>query len=150
MSIFSNGNYQQVGGQGKVRSYRKNKDGKGGWDVGDQIAGKLISIGKDKFGKPSYTIQVQDVDFKNKADQPSVGELFTINSTGGIEYKLEQIGGVSVGQVFGIEYNGEVTIEKGTRKGSKSHDIDVFVMADTSVPAKPQVKEEQASDLDLI
>lgn len=142
MSIFSNGNYSQIGGASKYRKYDT-------WDVGDQIAGELINVSKDQFGKPAYVIKVQDVMFKKKSEQPAIGEMFTLNSAGGLEYKIEQAGGVSAGDVMGIEYNGKITIEKGKWKGKASHDIDLFISRGKT-PSKPQVKEEQASDLDLI
>jgi len=150
MGIFDNGSYEQLGGMGKLRSYRKTAKGTGGWDVGDQIAGKIVSLSKDKFGKPAYNIKVTDVEFINKAEQPNIGELFTLNSTGGIEHKLKQLGGVNVGDIIGVEYNGEVTIEKGTWKGSKTHDIDVFVQRGNSAVNAVEEMEEDDSSLDLI
>lgn len=141
MSIFSNGNYNQIGGASKYRKYDT-------WDVGDQIAGELVSISKDQFGKPAYVIKVQDVMFKKTSEQPAIGESFTLNSAGGLEYKIEQAGGINVGDVMGVEYNGKVTVEKGKWKGKQTHDIDLFVSR--GKVSKPQVKEEQASDLDLI
>jgi len=150
MGIFDNGKFEQLGGMGKVRGYRKNKDGKGGWDAGDQLAGKIVSIGRDKFGKPAYNIKVTDVEFVKKSEQPNVGELFTLNSTGGIESKLKQLGGVNVGDIIGVEYNGEVTIEKGQWRVSKSHDIDVFVQRSNSAVNAVEEMEEDDSSLDLI
>ena len=150
MSIFDNGNYEQLGGMGKLRSYRKTAKGTGGWDVGDQIAGKIVSIGKDKYSKPAYNIKVTGVKFKNKSDEPKIGELFTLNSTGGIEHQLGQLGGVSVGDIIGIEYNGEVDIEKGKWKGSKTHDIDVLIQRGDSAVKAVEAMEEDGSSLDLI
>lgn len=142
MSIFNNGNFNQIGGAAKYRKYDA-------WDAGDQIAGELVEVRADQFGKPAYVIKVQDVMFKKTSEQPSIGEMFTLNSAGGLAYKLEQAGGVNVGDVMGIEYNGKVTIEKGKWKGKVSHDIDLFVSRGNT---KPQSKpaQESSSDLDLI
>jgi len=82
MGIFDNGKFEQLGGMGKVRGYRKNKDGKGG--------------------------------------------------------------------CIGVEYNGEVTIEKGQWRGSKTHDIDVFVQRGNSAVNAVEEMEEDDSSLDLI
>jgi len=144
MSIFNNGNYQQVGGSAKYRKYDL-------WDAGDQLAGKLVEIRKDKFGKPAYVVQVEDVAFKKSSEQPSVGELFLINNAGGLQYKIDQVGGVVIGDIIGVEYNGKVDIQKGKWKGSKAHDIDFFVskQGDRSVVVE-ESEESEESELDLI
>ena len=141
MSIFNKGNYQQIGGKSTFRKYDN-------WDAGDQIAGKLVSISKDQFGKPAYVIKVEEVSFKKTSEQPNVGELFTLNSSGGLTYKIEQAGGVVAGDIIGVEYNGKATIEKGKWRGKVTHDIDLFVskQGDRSVV----VEESEESELDLI
>lgn len=141
MSIFSNGNYQQVGGSAKYRKYDL-------WDAGDQLAGRVVEIRKDKFGKPAYVVEVQDVAFKKSSEQPSVGELFLVNNAGGLQYKIDQVGGVVIGDVIGIEYNGKVDIQKGKWKGSKAHDIDFFISKEGK--RSEVVESEVEEDQDLI
>jgi hypothetical protein len=141
MSIFSNGNYQQVGGSAKYRKYDL-------WDAGDQLAGRVVEIRKDKFGKPAYVVEVQDVAFKKTSEQPSVGDLFLVNNAGGLQYKIDQVGGVVIGDVIGIEYNGKVDIQKGKWKGSKAHDIDFFISKEGK--RSEVVESEVEEDQDLI
>jgi hypothetical protein len=140
MSIFENGKYSQIGGEAKYRKYDL-------WDAGDQIAGKLVEIRKDKFNKPAYVIKVEDVAFKKKSEQPNAGDLFTLNSAGGLEYKIEQIGGANVGDLIGVEYNGKTTIEKGKWKGKLTHDIDFFISRGESKQSLSVAEDDSSLDL---
>ncbi len=121
-SIFGSGNFRQVGGQAGFRPYKN-------WHEGDQLAGKLVEIRQDKFGKPAYVVEVQEVAFSNTSEQPQVGSLFTLNSSGGLQHKIDKIGGVSIGDVIGVEYQGTAQIESGKWKGKETHSIEFYISA---------------------
>lgn len=140
-NIFGSGKYRQVGGEAQFRPYKK-------WDAGDQLSGKITEIRKDKFGKPAYIIQVEEVNFKKKNEEPKVGDLVTLNSAGGLQYKIEQAGGVVIGDVIGVEYNGTFVQDKGQWKGSVTHDIDFFIAESTPKrEAAPKATQQENFDL---
>jgi len=129
--IFGSGKYVQVGGKSTFRKYDD-------WDAGDQVAGKLVQISSDKFGKPAYVLQVTEAMFAKTSEQPAVGSLFTLNSAGGLQYKITQVGGVSIGDIMGVEYNGKAVVETGKWKGKACHDMDFFIQKAGSTPVAPQ------------
>jgi len=139
--IFGSGNYQQVGGNTAFRKYDA-------WDAGDQVAGKLVEVRKDKFGKPAYVLQISDAMFKKTSEQPAVGSLFTLNSAGGLEYKIGQVGGVAIGDTIGVEYNGKSVVENGKWKGKQCHDIEFFI--EKSGAPRPVAPQQSDATDDLV
>lgn len=119
-NIFGSGKFQQIGGKSTFRKYDD-------WAPGDQIAGEVVQVAKDKFGKPAYVIKVSDVQFAKLSDVPAIGSLFTLNSAGGLQYKVDQVGGVEAGDTIGVEYNGKAEVLKGKWAGKACHDIEFYI-----------------------
>ena len=119
--------FKQVMGASSYKAWKE-------WEIGDYVVGKYSKEGEDKFGNPTYQLEVIEAGFEEKA--PAVGAYFTLNSSGSLNKAFEDI---EIGQVVKVIYKGEDTINKGKFAGKKYHSMEVLVAGKSAL--KPESEE---------
>lgn len=108
------------------KTYRKWED----YQVGDMVLGELVGYHKDRYGKDCPIIKVEEAFFKDKkVGQSLIGKNLVLNSNGMLDKALKN-GGVQIGDVIQVEYQGKNMMEKGPYKGKEAHAVGVQVMAE--------------------
>jgi len=75
------------------------------WSEGDYLIGKFHGEVADKFGNPSYTVEV----FETSLPDLKEGDMFGLNSNGSLNYKMKNEE-VTKGDVIRVEYLGKEKI----------------------------------------
>lgn len=116
------------------------------WSEGERITGKLTSIDEDSYGKPNYTIEIEEMNFEHEPDDPGhmkaeVGKLIGLNSCGSLDHKMKE---VEIGDIVEITYDGtDVLPENHKYKGKEVHQVDVAVLEEEG----DEATDEDLSDL---
>ena len=93
-------------------------------------------------------LKVISIDFEDKTAEVKVGENFTLNSNGALDYAINQ-NGIGLGATIKVIYKGEDVMTKGKYKGKKFHKLEVLVK-DSSMPEGEAVAAGEATDDDLL
>jgi hypothetical protein len=104
--------------------YRPWKD----WEFGDLIIGTYKGSRTDKYGNPSWLIDVVDAQFISGKDAKKViGKTIGLNSAGQLNKAMAK---VEEGEMVQIMYNGSAQIEGGKYKGKDAHLIEVDLVVE--------------------
>lgn len=128
-------NFRQVGGQFKYRKW-------GLWEEGDMLVGKFVQETMDNYKKPSYHIEVEEVQFEDMTDAPKQGEIFALNSAGQLDKAMAQ---VEKGDFVKVIYKGIQTIEKGPYAGKEAHSMAIFIS-----PANSDNKYDESDSTEVL
>jgi hypothetical protein len=106
------------------KSYRKWKE----WSEGDYIIGKFVDEEADNYRKPSYVLEVEEVEFEDKEAEEKCGpgKRVALNSTGLLDKIMSKK--VQIGDVIMVEYGGKDVMTKGPFEGDPVHIINVSVV----------------------
>lgn len=118
-------NFRKLSG---ASEYRPWKD----WQVGDRLVCKLVREGTDQFKKPSWSVEVEEVDFQGDEEAErkfAVGKTVTLNSCGSLDKVLES-GEVGIGTSFQVVYQGTSPMKKGPNEGADAHSLEISVADD--------------------
>lgn len=115
--------------------YRRWKE----WEEGDYVIGKFVDQEIDNYRKPSYIIEVEEVDFLDEEamEKWKPGARAGLNSNGLLDSIMAKK--VEIGDVIKVEYGGIDIMTKGPHEGKEVHIVNVFLMDE----------EEDASDESL-
>ena len=121
------------------------------WEEGEYITGKFIKQTEDRFGNPSYDVEIIETNLTCKAatggkvveHEFKEGEMFAMNSNGSLNYRMED---VAEGDIIRVEYQGTTTIEseKSAFKGKECHQVDVQIALDE--PSNVVVSNEEVEE----
>jgi len=133
MSKFS---FKKVKGSSKYLTWKK-------WEEGDYMIAKFLDEGQDQYQNPSYRTEVIETSLEGIEE----GDIFTLNSNGSLNYKMED---VSKNDVIRVEYQGEDILDnpKSPFNGKMYHKIDLEVaeeahMVDINAEKIKEVQDEQ-------
>ncbi len=132
-------NFRKLGG----RKYLKWSD----WNPGEYIVGKYIQSYEDQFGNENYEVQI--IEAEVEGIELKEGDLFGLNSCGGLKRNMED---VAYGSYVQVTYNGKGVMEKGPFKGKPFTDVSLEV-DDSGVNTAESIKkvqdEMQEEEVDL-
>jgi hypothetical protein len=124
--------FKEIAGIKKYRSWKL-------WNVGDFIIGTFQGSYTDNFGKPGYTVEIEECSFENKEEVLEEGTLIGLNNCRGLSYRFEQCHPgtdtriIQVGTKVRIEYQGmdKVSNKKSAFFGKDCHQVSVQVDEET-------------------
>lgn len=117
------------------------------WNEGERITGKLVGITEDTYGKPNYSIEIEEMNFEHEPEKEGymvaeVGKVIGLNSAGSLDSKMQE---VEIGDIVEITYEGTDTLPENHKyKNKECHQIDVVVMEGDE---DGEVSQEDLSDL---
>lgn len=122
---MSNFTFKKVKGASNYLAWKE-------WQEGDFVVGKFESAGTDKFGNPSYQIELLETNIESLEGK----NVFTLNSNGSLNHKMDD---VIVGDIIKVTYEGKDVLDNPTSpfNGKPYHKVELEIAKEAPVAPQP-------------